>query len=135
MIRPEEELREILNRALDAISANCYEHIYDKRNGRQVAWHYERDLERLNACCPDSHIVTEDHYWGIVQDCLEVALENPKASYKAPINNECSHHEALGLEMFAFVVQLEDFTRPIYTKFCLKERSDGEWYVSIDCHT
>lgn len=135
MIRQQEELRDILHRALDAISENRYEPIYDIRNGRRVAWHYERDIEKLNACCPSSDISEDDDYWGVVQDCLEAALENPSVSYKQPKNSKCSHHEALGLEMFAFVVKLPDFTRNIYTKFCLREKSDGQWYVSIDCHT
>ena len=131
----EEFLKEILERALDAISAGLREHIYDIRAGRKVAWHLDRDLEKLNACCPDFEITTESDYWGVVQDCLEVALSAPRKSYKQPKEKICSHDEADGLPMFAFVVRLPDFTRPIYTKFCLKEQSDGTWYVSIDCHT
>ena len=128
-------LKEILERALDAISAGRYQHIHDFRSGRTVAWHLERDLERLDACCPASRITTETDYWGVVQDCLEAALSAPEEAYKQPHDKICSHEEADGLEMFAFVVQLPDFTRPIYTKFCLKEQPDGTWYVSIDCHT
>ena len=132
MTHPEAFLREVLQQAWDAISDNRYEHIYDGRNGRKVPWHYERDIEKLHACCPNSDVKEEDDYWGVVQDCLEAALENPVEFYKPPKNKGCSHHEASGLEMYAFVVQLEDFTRPIYTKFCLKQKSDGQWYVSID---
>ena len=131
----EEFLKEILERALDAIGAGRYDHIYDVRSGRKVVWHLDRDLERLDACCPASRITEEDDYWGIVQDCLEAALCEPLQTYKQPEEHICTNKEAAGLEMFAFVVALPDFTRPIYTKFCLKEQSDGTWYVSIDCHT
>jgi len=130
----EEFLKEILDRALDAISAGRYDHIYDIRSGRKVAWHLERDLEKLDACCPTSRITSEEDYWGVVLDCLEAAFAAPRATYKEPQEKISSHEEADGLEMFAFVVQLPDFTRPIYTKFCLKEQSDGTWYISIDCH-
>jgi hypothetical protein len=130
----EEFLKEILERALDAIGAGRYDHIYDVRSGRKVAWHFDRDLEKLDACCRD-RITTEEDYWGVVVDCLDAALNSPKESYKQPQERICSHEEADGLEMYPFVVQLPDFTRPIYTKFCLKEQSDGTWYVSIDCHT
>lgn len=130
-----EFLKKILERALDAISAGHYQHIHDFRSGRRVAWHLDRDLERLDACCPASRITNETDYWGIVQDCLEAALSAPEKTYKQPQDNICTHEEADGLEMFAFVVQLPDFTRPIYTKFCLKSQPDGTWYVSIDCHT
>jgi len=130
-----EFLRNILECALDAMENGRYRHIYDLRSGRKVAWHIERDLERLDACCPDSRVITEMDYWGVIQDCLELALSAPQKTYKQPLENRASHEEVDGLEMFAFVVQLPDFTRPIYTKFCLKEQSDGTWYVSIDCHT
>ena len=137
MIRSEDELRDILNRALDAISNNRYEHIYrrDLKTGRKVVYHLDRDLEKLSACCRDYPVTKEQTYWEIIFDCLEAANEDPLRTYKPPKASVCTHHEALGSEMYAFVVQLQDFTRPIYTKFCLTERSDGECYVSIDCHT
>ncbi len=128
-------LKGILDRALGALDAGRYQHIYDLRAGRKVAWHLDRDLERLDACCPNSRITNETDYWGVIQDCLEFALSAPEKTYKQPQENCASHDEVDGLEMFAFVVQLPDFTRPIYTKFCLKEQTDGTWYVSIDCHT
>jgi hypothetical protein len=130
----EDDLKEILKCALDAISARRYDHIYDKRSGRKVVWHWEQDMERLHACC-HSDIMDEEDYWGVIQDCLEIALQNPLATYKRPQQPICSHEEAEDHEMFAFVVQLPDFTRKIYTKFCLKQKSDGTWYVSIRCHT
>jgi hypothetical protein len=80
-------------------------------------------------------IKNEKSYWGVIIDCLETALEDPVNTHKKPEEPICSHKEALGLEMFAFVVQLDDFTREIYTKFCLKPLTDGTWYISIDCHT
>lgn len=130
-------LREFLERALDATEEGRREHIYrrDHQTGRRVIYHLERDLEKLNACCLNYDITTEDSYWGVILDCLEAACENPLGSYRRPQEPFCSHAEALGSEMFAFEVKLEDFTHPIYTKFCLKEQPDGTWYVSIDCHT
>lgn len=127
-----EELTDILRRALEAFDNNCYGHVF-RSSGEP--WHLARDIERLNACCPDSEIEEEDDYWGVITDCLEEALKNPLKFYKEPEEPISAHKEALDLEMFAFVVQLDDFTRPIYTKFCLKEQSDGTWYISIDCHT
>lgn len=133
----EESLRTILECALDAIEDGRREHIFrrDHETGRKVAYHQARDLERLDACCPKYTITSEQSYWGTILDCLEAALENPLATYSPPTEPICSHEEALGSEMYAFVVELEDFTRPIYTKFCLVEQTDGTWYVSIDCHT
>jgi hypothetical protein len=130
-------LTEILERALTAIVEQRREHVcrWDYLSHRNVTWHYDHNLDRLNACCPGFTITTEDGYWGVVQDCLELALENPVETYKRPENPICSHREADGHEMYAFVVKLEDFTRPIYTKFCLKELADGTYYVSISCHT
>ena len=135
--RDEGFLRVLLERALDAIENGRREHIYrrDYGSGRQIAYHLARDLDRLDACCPNFTINNEQSYWGIILDCLEAALENPLATYKPPTEPICSHDEAPGSEMHAFVIELEDFTRPIYTKFCLKELTDGTWYVSIDCHT
>lgn len=133
----EDQLKEILERALAALERGSYEHIYRRcpETGKRIAWHLDRDLERLNACCPKFEVGDEEAYFGIIMDCLEVALDDPAAHYKRPEKEICTHPEADGLEMFAFVVKLDDFTRPIYTKFCLKELSDGDWYVSIDCHT
>lgn len=130
-------LREVLNQALDAIEAGQRQHICRRcqQTSNTVIWHYDRDLEKLNACCPGFEITTEEDYWGIIIDCLETALEDPAAHYKQPQEHICDHSEAYGLEMFAFVVKLKDFTREIYTKFCLKKLIDGTWYVSIDCHT
>lgn len=130
----EDDLKAILECALDAISANRYEHIYDKRRGRKVVWHLDHDIERLHACCA-SDIINEDDYWGVIQDCLETALQNPLATYKRPQHPICSHEEAEDHEMYAFVVKLPDFTTKIYTKFCLIQKTDGTWYVSIRCHT
>jgi hypothetical protein len=128
-------LKEILESAIDAVEDGRREHIYRRdQTGRKVIWHFDNNLERLDACCK-FNITNEEDYWGVVLDCLEMALANPQGSYKEPEESTCSHDEALGNEMFAFVVQLEDFTRPIYTKFCLIDRSDGKWYISIDCHT
>lgn len=131
-----EELTNILNRALDALTAGKKGHIYrrSRKGWPKEVYHLARDMDRLDTCCPNFDIVTEDSYWGVVLDCLEKALKNPLQAYKRPEEPICSHDEALDLEMFAFVVQLHDFTRPIYTKFCLKELSDGTWYISIDCH-
>ena len=135
--RSEEFLRNLLECALDAIENGRREHIYRRyhETGRKVAWHLESDLERLDACCRHYDITTEKSYWETILDCLEAALENPLASYKPPTEPVCSHEEAFGSEMHAFVVELEDFTRPIYTKFCIIEQTDGTSYVSIDCHT
>ena len=129
-------LKEILERAIDALAEGRRDHIYrkDYKTGRRVIWHFDNNIERLNACC-DYNIENEDDYWGIVFDCLEAALTDPQGSYKQPEEPISSHDEALGHEMFAFVVQLDDFRRPIYTKFCIIDRSDGTWYISIDCHT
>jgi hypothetical protein len=129
-----EQLTEILERALTAIEEKRRGHVYDKRNGRQVIWHYDSDFERLKDCC-DSDIIDEDDYWGIVQDCLVHALNAPLFYYKRPQQPICSHEEALDEEMYAFVVKLPDFKRKIYTKFSLIEKDDGTWYVSIRCHT
>ncbi len=126
-----EELEEILNCALDAIEEGRRNHIYQ----RGEPWHLPRDLERLDACCPSDDIKNEESYWGVIIDCLETALEDPISYYKQPEEPICSNKEALDLEMFAFVVQLDDFTRKIYTKFYLKLLTDGTWYISIDCHT
>ncbi len=133
----EEELKEILERALAALESGRYDHIYRRcpNTGRRIVWHLDRDLERLNACCPKYQIKDERDYFEIIVDCLETALEDPAKHYQRPEEDICTHPEADGLEMFAFVVELEEFTREIYTKFCLKELSDGEWYISIDCHT
>jgi hypothetical protein len=132
----EEFLISILECALDAIEEGRREHIYrrDYKSGQKIIYHLARDLEKLDACCPDYPINNEIHYWSVIIDCLETALGNPLAAYKQPEEPICSHKEAHGSEMFAFVVQLEDFTRPIYTKFCLKQQTDGTWYISIDCH-
>jgi len=126
------ELTTILNLALDALEKGRREHVY-RRSGEP--WHLANNLERLDACCPDFQIQTEEDYWEIILDCLETALSSPLLYYKQPQQPICSHQEAENLEMFAFVVPLEDFTREIYTKFCLNELSDGTWYISIDCHT
>jgi len=135
--RTEEFLRNLIERALDAIENGRREHIYrwDHTSGRKVAYHQARDLDSLDACCRQYDITTEKSYWMIILDCLEAALDDPLGTYTPPTEPICSHEEALGAEMHAFVVELEDFTRPIYTKFCLKEQTDGTWYVSIDCHT
>jgi len=117
-----EKLTTILNLALNALEKGRNGHIY-RRSGEP--WHLANNLERLNACCPDFQIKTEDDYWGVILDCLETALISPLDYYKQPQKPISSHKEAKNLEMFAFVTQLEDFTRPIYTKFCLKEQSDG----------
>lgn len=131
-----EELTIILNLALDAIEAEepRRDHVYDKRNGRRVRWHYDHDFERLKSCCKFA-IFDEDDYWGIVQDCLNNALKDPLACYKRPQDYICSHEEAEDEEMYAFAVKLPDFRRKIYTKFSLIEKDDGTWYVSIRCHT
>jgi hypothetical protein len=128
-------LKEILESAIDAVGDGRRDHIYRRdQTGRKVIWHFDNNLERLDACCKFD-IESEDDYWGVVLDCLEMALADPLGSYKHPQQPTCSHDEAYGNEMFAFVVQLEDFTRQIYTKFCLIEKFDGKWYISIDCHT
>jgi len=129
-------LKEILERAIDAISDGRRDHIYrwDHKSGRKVIWHFENNIERLDACC-NSDIRTEDHYWEVILDCLEQALEDPVGTYKRPEMPKSSHKEAPGEEMYAFRVKLDGFTRRIYTKFCLVEKMDGTWYVSIDCHT
>jgi hypothetical protein len=129
-------LKEILGRAIDALAEGRRDHIYrrDFQTGRRVIWHFDNNLERLNACC-EFDIENEEDYWGVVLDCLETAFADPVGSYKKPQEPTCSHSEAYGHEMFAFIVQLDDFTRSVYTKFCLIDRSDGRWYISIDCHT
>jgi len=127
-----EELIDILNLALDALESPRRGHIYRRPN---EPWHLGRDLEKLNACCPDFEITTEKAYWDVILDCLIKALADPSGTYKRPQEPISSHKEALGLEMYSFIVQLDDFTRPIYTKFCLKEETDETWYISIDCHT
>lgn len=127
----EDQLAGILETALDALESGKRGHIYR----RNEPWHFNRDIERLNACCPNYALRTEDDYWNIILDCLESAQLCPLQCYKPPQEPTCSHGEALGETMHAFVVELEDFTRPIYTKFCLTEHSDGTWYISIDCHT
>lgn len=135
--RSSAELTAILHQALEALESGRRGHIWRRSRDQPsgpVAWHLARDLEKLNSCCPDYTIADEDDYWGIITDCLETALINPLQSYKRPKDPISKHREALGLEMFALVVQLDDFTRPIYTKFCLKEQSDGTYYISIDCH-
>jgi hypothetical protein len=132
-----EELTDILQLALDALESGRRGHIYrrDPKSGKKVPYHLARDLDKLDACCPDFDVIKEATYWNIILDCLETALEDPSGTYKEPEEPICNHDEALDLEMFSFTVQLEDFTRPIYTKFCLKETNDGTWYISIDCHT
>lgn len=132
-----EQLTEILHRALDALESGRRGHIYrrSRETGAEEPFHLRRDLEKLDACCRDFDVKKESTYWEIIVDCLETALDDPRGAYKRPEKPICSHDEALALEMFSFVVQLEDFTRPIYTKFCLKEQTDGTWYISIDCHT
>ena len=137
MIRPEEELRDILKRALDALEEGNRGHIHrrDLRTGRRIIHHLDRDLERLNACCQDFPVTKEQTYWEIITEYLEAALEDPLGTYKRPQEPVCSHGEALGAKMFAFVVELPDFTKPIYTKFCLLDQKDGTMYVSIRCHT
>lgn len=137
MTHPEAFLRQILQQALDAISDNRYGHIYrrDFTTGQKIIYHLDRDLEKLNACCRDFPVTKEQNYWEIIIECLEAANEDPLGTYKRPQDPICSHIEARGSEMYAFEVQLEDFTRPIYTKFCLLEQKDGKLYVSIDCHT
>ena len=127
-----EELTDILHRALDALESGRHGHIY-RRSGEP--WHLFRDLEKLDACCPEATIQKEETYWGIILECLEEALQDPIGTYKEPEEPISNHKEALDHKMFAFIVQLEDFTCPIYTKFCLKEQTDGTWYISIDCHT
>lgn len=129
---PIEELTDILHRALAALESGRRDHIY-RRPGEP--WHLPRDLEKLDACCPDSTIGDEEAYRDIILDCLEEALQDPIGTYKEPEEPICGHVEARGHQMFAFVVQLEDFTRPIYTKFCHIELTDGTWYISIGCHT
>ena len=128
----EAELVDILERALCSLEEGRRDHIYRRPN---EPWHLARDLERLDACCPEGTINREEDYWGVILDCLELALQNPEKTYKLPENSVCSHQEAIHEVMHAFVVQPSDFTRPIYTKFCLKELTDGTWYISIGCHT
>ena len=137
MIHSETELREILNRALDALEEGKRSHIYRRhpQTSRRMAYHLDRDLERLSTCCRDFPVTKEQTYWEIITECLEAALEDPLGTYKCPQEPICSHDEALGVEMFAFVVELPDFTKPIYTKFCLVELEDGALYASIRCHT
>lgn len=127
-----DELTDILERALAAMESGLYDHVYRRPD---EPWHMERDLDRLNACCPKYKLSEEVDYWDTVQDCLTIALSAPESAYKKPEEPICSHKEALELEMYAFVVQHPHFSRPIYTKFCLKEKPDGTWYISIDCHT
>ncbi|MBK1830526.1 hypothetical protein JIN77_07300 [Verrucomicrobiaceae bacterium R5-34] len=128
----DEELTDILQRALDALGSGRYDHVYRRPS---EPFHMARGLTRLNACWRDGDDLDEDDYWLIIIDCLEAALLAPLKAYKCPEEPICSHPEALDLEMFAFVIELPDFTRAIYTKFCLKELSDGTWYISIGCHT
>lgn len=130
-------LREILERALDALEEGQRGHIYrrDHQTGRRIIYHLDRDLERLSACCRDFPVTKEQTYWEIITECLEAALDDPLGTYKRPQEPICSHDEAPGAEMFAFVVELPDFTKPIYTKFCLLEQKDGTLYLSIRCHT
>lgn len=132
-----EQLTDILHRALDALGSGRRGHIYrrSRETGREEPYHLQRDLEKLDACCRDFDVKKESTYWDIIFDCLETALDRPMETYKRPEEPISIHPEAPDQEMFAFVVQLEDFTRPIYTKFCLKEQTDGTWYISIDCHT
>jgi hypothetical protein len=46
-------LKEILGRAIDALAEGRRDHIYrrDFQTGRRVIWHFDNNLERLNACC------------------------------------------------------------------------------------
>ena len=132
-----EKLTDILMLALTALESGRYDHVYrrSQESGEEEPWHLGRDIDRLNACCPDFTIFDEDQYWDIVEECLKEAINAPLEAYKKPKEPISSHQEAPGNEMYAFIAQLEDFTRPIYTKFCLKELNDGTWYISIDCHT
>ncbi len=129
-------LQEILRLAIEAIKCGRYEHVYrrDFFTGQTVIWHFANNLSRLNACCLSGELYDEDDCMAVICECLENAQLSPFGTYKRPENNVCSHQEALGLEMFAFVVSHEDFSLPIYTKFCLKEQINGTWYVCIDCH-
>lgn len=130
------DLQKILERAIDAIKRGHYEHVYrrDYPTGQTVIWHFANNMSRLNACCLAGQLYDEDDYMAVIRECLENAAQSPLGAYKRPENNVCSHQEALGLEMYAFVVTHEDFSLPIYTKFCLKEQINGTWYVCIDCH-
>ncbi len=133
----EEFLTNIIECALDAIENGRREHIYrwDHASGRKVAYHLARDLERLDACCRHYDITTEKATGKPFSNALKPLLKTRWPATNPPTEPVCSHEEAFGSEMHAFVVELADFTRPIYTKFCLNEQTDGTWYVSIDCHT
>lgn len=129
-------LLEILQYAIDALVDGRVRLVkrWDPRSGKKVPWHFDRDIEQLNACCQAGTLYDQEDYVAVILECLEIAFENPLATYKPPMNNICSHKEAQGREMFAFVVRHPDFSIPLYTKFCLIEQSNGTWYISIDCH-
>ncbi len=58
-------LKEILESAIDALAEGRRDHIYrrDFKTGRRVIWHFDNNIERLNACC-ESYIENEDDYLG-----------------------------------------------------------------------
>jgi hypothetical protein len=129
-------LQEILQRAIEALEAGRVRFVSrrDSISRKKVFWHLDRDIERLSACCRSGEIPDKEEYRIVILECLETALEDPAGTYTPPIDYLCSHKEARGQEMFAFVVTHEDFTLPIYTKFSLIEEKKGTWYISIDCH-
>lgn len=126
-----EELTSILEVAIDAIMNNRYGPV-SNHTGQAV--HMDRDLHKLTAVS-DYDQIDEEDYWDIIVDCLKSALTNPLYFYKRPQEFiSTGHYQTEGLELYAFVVKLDDFRRPLYTKFCLKEQQHGIYYLHIDCH-
>lgn len=125
----EEELLELLNHALDAITKGRFEPVR-LRNGRPT--HIENNIEYLEIYC--SFNIEEEDYWDIVYECIKIATGDPIGLYKEPEDNICSHREAEGERMWAFVVTHEDFSKDLYFKFCLQEKEDGHHYLHINCH-
>lgn len=126
----DDKLAEILKLALEAFEKGLYEPVR-RRSGEPS--HMAKDIERLEAV--SDWTINPDDYWEIVIDCLELAQTDPSKYYKEPEDPICTgHHEIYGKFMWAFVVKLEDFRLPIYTKFCLTEYPDGTHYIHIDCH-
>lgn len=126
-----EELKTILETALDAIANNRYGPV-SYPPGKPV--HMARDITKLTAVS-DYEYLDELDYWDITVECLKSALSNPLYCYKRPQEFiSTGHTQTEGLELHAFIVSLEDFKRKLYVKFCLKEQQHGIYYLHIDCH-
>ncbi len=117
------ELHKKLTAAKEAIHAGRRS-IADGDNNRHVV----ADMEELR-------LSNLEEYWQLVYECVQLALEDPLGCYRHPTPRKSTKmKETKGLFMWPFEVHHEECDQNLYFKFCLKEDTDGKYYLHIDCH-